>query len=157
MTKFNSLVPAHLDTLPSYKPGKAVRQAELESGVSCIKMASNENPFGPSPLAIEAMRRVAADIHVYPYNDLLELRGALAELNGIAPEPVMFPSGSTSFLDLISRTLLGQDGMHHQQALVHRLSAGDAGGGSAPDRGPCARHHFDLDASATMRSMATRG
>ena len=61
MTKFDLLVPAYLDTLPSYKPGKAVRQAELESGVSCIKMASNENPFGPSPLAMEAIRRCAAE------------------------------------------------------------------------------------------------
>ena len=55
MTDFGKLVPAWVHTLTTYKPGKPVRQAELESGVPCIKMASNENPFGPSPLAIGAM------------------------------------------------------------------------------------------------------
>ena len=56
MTDFSKLVPAHVQKLASYKPGKPLRQAELESGMRCIKMASNENPFGPSPLAIEAIR-----------------------------------------------------------------------------------------------------
>src|SRR5271167_3853761 len=83
MADYKSLVPAHLDTLPSYKPGKPVRQAELESGVSCIKLASNENPFGPSPLAIEAIRHASPELHFYPDNDLIELRGALAEINGL--------------------------------------------------------------------------
>ena len=132
MTKFDSLVPAYLDTLPSYKPGKAVRQAELESGLSCIKMASNENPFGPSPLAIEAIQRCAADTHVYPDNDLIELRGALAEINNVQPEQVMVTSGSTSFLDLIARTVLAP-GLNAitSKHIVHRVSGGDACGGSA--------------------------
>ena len=107
MTNFKSLVPAYLDTLPRYKPGKAVRQAELESGVPCIKMASNENPYGPSPLAIAAMNEVARDAHVYPDNDLIELRVALAEINHLDQSQVMITSGSTSFLDVLARTLLG--------------------------------------------------
>jgi histidinol-phosphate aminotransferase len=107
MTKYKPLVPAFLHTLPSYKPGKPVRQAELESGVTCIKMASNENPFGPSPAAIEAIKRASADIHFYPDNDLIELRGALAALHGLGTEQVMITAGSTSFLDLLARTLLG--------------------------------------------------
>lgn len=106
MTNFKTLVPAYLPTLPSYKPGKPVRQAELESGVPCIKLASNENPYGPSPLAIAATHSGAADNHVYPDNDLVELRGALAEINDVQPDQVMVTSGSTSFLDLIARTLL---------------------------------------------------
>ena len=107
MTNFKSLVPAHFHTLPSYQPGKPVRQAELESGVPCIKMASNENPFGPSPLAIEAMKTAAGDIHFYPDNELIELRVALAEINNLHQKQVMVTSGSTSFLDLLARTLLG--------------------------------------------------
>src|SRR3974377_1211758 len=106
MTEFGLLVPAYLDTLPSYRPGKAVRQAELESGVSCIKMASNENPFGPSPLALEAIKRASGEVHVYPDNHLIELRGALAAINDLNPDQVIVTSGSTSFLDLLARTLL---------------------------------------------------
>ena len=68
MTDFGKLVPAWLHTLPSYKPGKPIRQAELESGVRCIKMASNENPFGPSPLAMEAIKAACSEVNYYPDN-----------------------------------------------------------------------------------------
>ena len=157
MTKFNSLVPAHLDTLASYKPGKAVRQAELESGVSCIKMASNENPFGPSPLAVEAMRRASADIHVYPDNDLIELRGALAELNGITPEQVMVTSGSTSFLDLIARTLLrpGLNAITSKHSFIVYPLVTRAMGARLIEV-PTRNHHFDLDAIAAAVDNDTR-
>lgn len=107
MTNFKSLVPAYLPTLPSYKPGKPVRQAELESGVPCIKMASNENPYGPSPLAVEAIKAAAGDVHFYPDNDLIELRVALAEIYGVEQDQVMVTAGSTGFLDVLARTLLG--------------------------------------------------
>src|SRR5271165_6003407 len=66
MTDFAKLVPEWVHTLTSYKPGKPLRQAELESGVRCIKMASNENPFGPSPLAIEAIKAATAEVICYP-------------------------------------------------------------------------------------------
>lgn len=157
MTKFGSLVPAHLDALPSYKPGKPVRQAELESGVSCIKMASNENPFGPSPLAIEAIRRAAADMHVYPDNDLIELRGALAEINNVQSEQVMVTSGSTSFLDLIARTLLGP-GLNaitsKHSFIVYPLVTRATG--ARLIEVPTRNHHFDLDAIAAAVNAETR-
>jgi len=47
-------------------PGKSLQQAQEESGVPCIKLASNENPFGPSPLALEAMRAALAEGNFYP-------------------------------------------------------------------------------------------
>ncbi len=157
MTKFKSLVPAHLDTLPSYKPGKPVRQAELESGVSCIKMASNENPFGPSPLAIEAIRRAAADIHVYPDNDLIELRGALAEINNLQPEQVMVTSGSTSFLDLIARTLLapGLNAITSKHSFIVYPLVTRATGARLIEV-PTRNHHFDLEAIAKAVNSETR-
>jgi len=157
MTKFDALVPAHLSTLPSYKPGKAVRQAELESGVSCIKMASNENAFGPSPLAIEAIRRCAADIHVYPDNDLIELRGALAEINDIDPEQVMVTSGSTSFLDLIARTLLGpgRNAVTSKHSFIVYPLVTRATGARLIEV-PTRNHHFDLDAIADAVDSDTR-
>ncbi len=107
MANFKELVPAYLETLPSYKPGKSIRQAELESGVPCIKMASNENPYGPSPLAVAAMKVAVGDAHFYPDNELIELRTALAEIHGLEREQVMVTPGSTAFLDVLARTLLG--------------------------------------------------
>ncbi len=107
MTNFRKLVPAHLHTLASYKPGKLLRQAELESGVPCIKLASNENPFGPSPLAIAAIKAATPEVNSYPDNGVTELTARLAELHEIEPNQIMVTAGSTTFLEIIARTLLG--------------------------------------------------
>ena len=157
MTKFKSLVPAHLETLPSYKPGKPVRQAELESGVSCIKLASNENPFGPSPLAIEAIQRFSNEVHFYPDNDLIELRGALAEIHDVAAEQVMVTSGSTSFLDLIARTLLrpGLNAVTSRHSFIVYPLVTRAMGAELIEV-PTRNHHFDLDAIADAVNSETR-
>ncbi len=107
MTDFGKLVPAWVHTLTTYKPGKPVRQAELESGVRCIKMASNENPFGPSPLAIEAIKAATSEVNYYPDNNVTELTARLAELHELEREQVLVTAGSTGFLDILARTLLG--------------------------------------------------
>ena len=107
MTNYKELVPRFLATVAAYVPGKLLRHAELESGVRCIKLASNENPFGPSPLALEAARASAAELHFYTDNNVTELRDKLAETHGVAADQVLVTSGSTSFIDLIARTLLG--------------------------------------------------
>lgn len=107
MTDFKKLVPAFVPTLDTYKPGKPRRQAELESGVNCIKMASNENPFGPSLLAVEAIKAAIAEAHSYPDNSTTELRERLAEFHEVESGKIMVTSGSTSFLDILARALLG--------------------------------------------------
>ena len=107
MTEFSELVPAYVQKLASYKPGKSLRQAELESGMSCIKMASNENPFGPSPLAIEAMRAAAHEVNFYPDNGVTELTAHLAEIHGVETAQVLVTAGSSALLDIMARTLLG--------------------------------------------------
>jgi histidinol-phosphate aminotransferase len=157
MADYKSLVPAHLDTLPSYKPGKPVRQAELESGVSCIKLASNENPFGPSPLAIEAIRRASTDLHFYPDNDLIELRGALADLHDLDVQQVMVTSGSTSFLDLIARTLLapGLNAVTSKHSFIVYPLVTRATGAKLIEL-PTRNHHFDLDSIADAVNSETR-
>ena len=106
MKEFDKLVAEHVRTLGGYVPGKPTKQAELESGVRCIKMASNENPFGPSPRALEAMRSAAADVHLYPDNDVSELREKLADRHSIPSENILVTAGSTAFLTLIGKTLL---------------------------------------------------
>jgi histidinol-phosphate aminotransferase len=157
MTNFKKLVPAYLHTLPSYKPGKPVRQAELESGVTCIKMASNENPFGPSPLALAAIQRAAGDIHFYPDNDLIELRGALSTLYGVESDQVMVTAGSSAFLDIIARTLLGP-GLN---AVTSKLSfivypVVTHATGAQLIEVPTRNYGFDLDAIADAVDANTR-
>ncbi len=107
MTEFSKLVPAYVQKLASYKPGKSLRQAELESGMRCIKMASNENPFGPSPLAIKAMEAAAREVNFYPDNGVCELTARLAEIHEVEPAQILVTAGSSALLDIMARTLLG--------------------------------------------------
>lgn len=107
MTDFSKLVPAHVRKLGSYKPGQNVREAELECGVRCIKMASNENPFGPSPLAVAAINAASADTHFYPDSSATELTARLAEIHEVEPAQILVTAGSTTFLEILARTLLG--------------------------------------------------
>src|SRR5260370_20180411 len=101
------LIPEHIRALVGYVPGKPIRQAHRESGVAMVKMASNENPFGPSPLAIEAIRAAALEVNLYPDNEATELRLELAARHQLAPEQVFLADGSLGLLDILARTLLG--------------------------------------------------
>ena len=101
------LIPRHVRMLAGYVPGKPIKQAHRESGVAVIKMASNENPFGPSPLALDAIRRAAAEVNLYPDNDTTELRAALAARHDLPKEKIFIADGSLGILDILARTLLG--------------------------------------------------
>lgn len=100
------LIPEHIKTLAGYVPGKHIREAHRESGVAMVKLASNENPFGPAPRAVEAIRAAANQVNLYPDNDATELRLALAARHGLAPEQVLLADGSLGILDIVARTLL---------------------------------------------------
>ncbi|HEV3040809.1 MAG TPA: histidinol-phosphate transaminase [Candidatus Angelobacter sp.] len=100
-------IPEHIRDLPIYIPGKPLKQAQSESGLTMIKLASNENPFGPSPLAEEALREASSQINLYPDNDAAELRYALATLHNLAPEQIFLADGSLGVLDIVARTMLG--------------------------------------------------
>jgi histidinol-phosphate aminotransferase len=101
------LIPERIRGLAAYVPGKAVRTARRESGVEMIKLASNENPFGPSPRAMEAIRAVANEVNLYPDNDATELRAALAARHQLSPDQIFLADGSLGLLDILARTLLG--------------------------------------------------
>jgi histidinol-phosphate aminotransferase len=99
-------IPEHIRALASYVPGKPLRQAQQESGGAMIKLASNENPFGPSPLAVEAIRAAAVEVNLYPDNDASELRQALAARHQLEEQQIFIADGSLGILDVIARTLL---------------------------------------------------
>jgi histidinol-phosphate aminotransferase len=100
------LIPEYVRTASPYIPGKPIRQAEAESGTNCIKMASNENAYGPSPLALKAIAENAALVNFYPDNDNAELRRSLAAHYALSPEQIIVTDGSTVLLDLVARSLL---------------------------------------------------
>ncbi len=107
MSNFDFFVPPHIRSMGRYVPGKTVRQAEAESGVRSIKLASNENPFGPSPLAIAAIQRAATEVNWYPDADSAELRVAIAERHGVPADHILIAAGSSSLLHMMARTMLG--------------------------------------------------
>ncbi|HYG98573.1 MAG TPA: histidinol-phosphate transaminase [Terriglobales bacterium] len=157
MTKFDEVVPAHIRALGGYAAGKPLKQAEKESGVRCIKMASNENPFGPSPLAIEAMREAAAEVHLYPDNEATELKNDLAARANVEPDQILLTGGSTQFLDIIGRTLLapGLKAITSERSfIVYPISARAAGGELV--QVPMQGDTFDLDAILAAIDENTR-
>jgi histidinol-phosphate aminotransferase len=154
---FKKLVPEHIRALGPYTPGKPIRQAKRESGVDMVKMASNENPFGPSPRAIDAIRSCAAAVHLYPDNDSTELRARLAERHQVAAENVIVTDGSTAALDLLARALLapGLNAITSERSFIVYPIATRAAGGTLIQV-PTRDDGFDLDAIAAAIDANTR-
>jgi histidinol-phosphate aminotransferase len=131
MSDFSEFIPEHIKRLPGYAPGKPIRLAEQESGVTMEKLASNENPFGPSPRAIAAMKDAAERVHLYPDNECIQLRTALAQHHRLEIEQIMITSGSSQALDIISRSVLapGLNAVTSERSfIVYPLCTGAAGG-----------------------------
>lgn len=157
MSNFEKVVPQHVRALGGYVPGKPIKDAEKESGVRCIKMASNENPFGPSPLAVEAMQRAAGDANLYPDNEVTSLRQRLARLHGVGTENTLITAGSTSFLTIIGRTLLapGLNAVTSERSFIIYPIATEAPGGrliTVAMRGDA----YDLDRILAVINPGTR-
>ncbi|MDD2893572.1 MAG: histidinol-phosphate transaminase [Halothiobacillaceae bacterium] len=94
--------------LAPYVPGKPLDELERELGIQgAIKLASNENPLGPSPRALATMRNHAASAHLYPDGNGFKLKQALAQALGVAIESITLGNGSNDVLDLIARAFLG--------------------------------------------------
>ena len=157
MTDFSQFVPAHIRSLGGYTPGKSPRQAQRESHVNCIKMASNENPWGPSPKAVAAMQAVLNDCNFYPDNDASDLRDALAKRHGVHPDQVVLTAGSTSLLGIIARTLLspGLNAVTSERSFIVYPIATQAAGGQLIQV-PMRRDSFDLEAVAAAVDGNTR-
>lgn len=93
--------------IEAYVPGKPVAEVERELGISgAIKLASNENPLGPSPAALAAIHHVLAGLHRYPDGAGTGLRDALATRFKVDPSGVVLGNGSDEVVDLLAKTLL---------------------------------------------------
>ena len=92
-----------LNLIP-YQPGKPIEETQREYGLSKVyKLASNENPLGPSPMAQAAMTQSIKDLHRYPDGSSFQLKKVIAEKYAVAPEKVTFGNGSNELIDLLVR------------------------------------------------------
>lgn len=98
-----------LQGLPVYQPGRPVEEVARELGLPArdiIKLASNENPLGPSRLALRAMRRALAGANLYPDGNAFYLKRKLADKLGVEPANLILGNGSNEVIELIGHALL---------------------------------------------------
>jgi histidinol-phosphate aminotransferase len=102
------VVKPHIRGLAPYEPGKPIEELERELGIrGSIKLASNENPLGPSPKAVQAIRDMAGGIHRYPDGASFTLRAELARRLGVSPKQLVFGCGGDEILELLAKTVIG--------------------------------------------------
>ena len=105
---FLALATPGVRGLNPYQPGKPLSELEREYGVrDAVKLASNENPLGPSPKALEAARAALADMARYPDGNSFELKQALARRHGVSAAAITLGNGSNDVLELVARGFLG--------------------------------------------------
>ena len=98
-----------LKTLPVYQPGRPIEEVARELGLppeSIIKVASNENPFGPSPLAIAAMQKAIAHVNLYPDGNAFYLKQKLAAKLGVETANLVLGNGSNEIIEFVAHALL---------------------------------------------------
>lgn len=118
MNRFSDLVTKAARELGAHKPQPA--QASAETPAQLIKLDSNENPFGPSPLAIEAMRKALATTHAYPDDECGALRERIALQQNVPQEQVLITAGSADMLALLCHILLapGLNAVSSEQSFI---------------------------------------
>jgi histidinol-phosphate aminotransferase len=151
------LIPDYIQGLPAYVPGKPVEEVEQDLKIHAVKLASNENPLGPSPKAMEAARRALGEANWYPDGGSKRLREVLAKRNGVRFEEVFVGLGSSEIIDLASRVLLrpGLDGITSEGSFALFAIAIRASGGHLIQT-PMRDYTFDLDAIAAAVTPQTR-
>ena len=104
---YSELAPAYIRAIAPYQPGKPIPELERELGISgIVKLASNENPLGCSPLAVAAMHEAIKTIALYPDGNGFELKEALSLRYGIEHARIVLGNGSNDMLELAARAFL---------------------------------------------------
>ncbi len=151
-------VPEHIRTITPYSPGKPLEELERELGISgSIKLASNENPLGPSPKAVAAAKKAVADVHRYPDGSGFHLTQALAKKCGVEPARIILGNGSNELIELAVRAyvLPGDEVVSADPSfVVYRMVTQAAGGTNVVV--PCREGRHDLDAMAERVTPRTR-
>ncbi|HQY56222.1 MAG: histidinol-phosphate transaminase [Nitrospira sp.] len=145
-------------SLVPYVPGKPIEELQRELGLArAIKLASNENPIGPSPKALAVLGDTASTLHRYPDGGAFRLRGALAERCKVTPDQVILGNGSDELLGLLARTFLspGDEAVMAEHTFVIYKMEVKAAHGVAVEV-PQKNWHHDLPAMADAITDNTR-
>jgi histidinol-phosphate aminotransferase len=98
-----------LQTLPVYQPGRPIEEVARELGLPAqeiIKLASNENPLGPSPAALAAMEKALQTLHLYPDGNAFYLKRKLADKLGLDPANLILGNGSNEIIEFVGHALI---------------------------------------------------
>jgi histidinol-phosphate aminotransferase len=100
-------IPDYISAIKPYVPGKPIEAVQREYGIkNSVKLASNENPLGPSPMAVEAIRQAMDDLHRYPDAGGYHLTRAIAEKYHIDSASIVLGNGSDDIIALLTSVLL---------------------------------------------------
>lgn len=153
-----ALVPDNIAQLRAYEAGRSIEEIQQLTGLDrIVKLASNENPLGTSPMAMEAIRRTLAQpLNRYPDGGL-GLRRALAARYSMKPENVIVASGSESLIGSILRTFLCDDDevLTTESAFIGFQCLAQSRG-VAYRTVPYRDYHYDLDALAAAITVKTK-
>ena len=152
------LAPGYIRAIAPYQPGKPITELARELGLdpdSIIKLASNENPLGVSPLAMRAMQQALADVARYPDGNGFDLKHALSRRYGVDISQIVLGNGSNDVLELAARAFLapGLEAIYSQHAFaVYPLAvqATGAAGVEVPAR------DFAHDLAAMLKAVSPR-
>jgi histidinol-phosphate aminotransferase len=151
-------VPENIRSLVPYQPGKPIEEVDREYGIrDSVKLASNENPLGPSPKAVRALVDRLSQLHLYPDGDCSYLRDKLAAKLGVGAERIIFGNGSNELIELAVRTFMrpGDEAVVAAQSFViYRLVVQAAGGSCRVV--PLKDFTHDLEAMAAAVGSQTR-
>jgi len=126
------LVPSHILALNPYEPGKPIEEVEREFGIkNSIKLASNENPLGPSPKALASIKKSLRRIHLYPDSTTYYLKQELSKRLKVSEKNLIIGNGSNEIIELIARTFLNpqlESVIANQAFIVYQMIVQAVGG-----------------------------
>src|SRR5690348_649789 len=153
----SEILPPWSSRIRPYPPGKPMEEVERELGHSAIKLASNENPYGASPKAVEAIQRALRSINLYPDGNGYYLRKKLAEEQQLEMEQVILGAGSTDLIELVAKTFLtgGDEAITSESAFyIYQLAIDEMGAGLV--LAPMRDMTFDLPGIARAVTQRTK-
>ena len=152
------LVPEWIRTLTPYPPGMPIEELERELGIrDSIKLASNENPLGPSPKAVDAITKALPQLHRYPDGSAFYLKRRLAEKHGVSPDEIIVGNGSNELIEMVVRTFVrprDEVVMADQAFVVYRMVTQAVA--ATPRIVPLRHFTHDLEAMADEVTSRTR-
>ena len=156
--KLSDLVLPTVAALKPYEPGRPIEEVERELGLSgVVKLASNENSLGPSPMAIAALRAAIDDLNRYPDGGSVMLTRKIAAHHGVSPAHIFLGCGSVEIINLLAylfiRPGLNAITSEHAFAIYELVTAASGGATKAT---PMREYTFDLDAIGAAVDADTR-